>query len=174
MLLIPYVVFLPGDNPMQAELCSHAGLACNYFCRTCHVGGSKASKVTGSGFQKIFVVSRAHSVDQAQKLIGLQPGDFRTPENTANHVRDLYGLAVTPGGAEKVKKRLSATGVRDSLANPILATIASLGKKLRLLPDEELTEEAAVAALEAELAKHQPINPLLGVPGAHLLLHLRR
>ncbi|KAG1738718.1 hypothetical protein EDB19DRAFT_1829025 [Suillus lakei] len=41
VMLILYGLFLAGDNPMQAEECSHAGLSCNYFCGTCDVGGTK-------------------------------------------------------------------------------------------------------------------------------------
>ncbi|KAG2046069.1 hypothetical protein BDR06DRAFT_862389, partial [Suillus hirtellus] len=44
VMLVPYGLFLSGDNPMQAEECSHAGLHCSYFCRTCKVGGMKEYK----------------------------------------------------------------------------------------------------------------------------------
>lgn len=51
-----YGLFLGGDNPMQAEECSHAGLHCNYFCRTCEVGGTKEYKESDEGYKSIFVV----------------------------------------------------------------------------------------------------------------------
>jgi hypothetical protein len=35
VMLIPHIVFTAGDNPMQAEECSHGGLRCNFFCWTC-------------------------------------------------------------------------------------------------------------------------------------------
>ncbi|KAG1756925.1 hypothetical protein EDD22DRAFT_957306 [Suillus occidentalis] len=56
VMLIPYVLFLAGDNPMQAEECSHAGLNCNYFCRTCEVGGTKEYKESKAGYNTIFTV----------------------------------------------------------------------------------------------------------------------
>lgn len=56
VMLIPYVLFLAGDNPMQAEECSHAGLNCNYFCRTCEVGGTKEYKESEAGYNTIFMV----------------------------------------------------------------------------------------------------------------------
>ncbi|KAG2357832.1 hypothetical protein BDR07DRAFT_1490218 [Suillus spraguei] len=46
VLLIPCGLFIAGDNPMQAEECSHAGLNCNYFCQMCDVGGMKEYKVS--------------------------------------------------------------------------------------------------------------------------------
>jgi hypothetical protein len=56
VMLIPYMLFLAGDNPMQAEECSHAGLNCNYFCRTCEVGGTKEYKESEAGYNTIFTV----------------------------------------------------------------------------------------------------------------------
>lgn len=57
VILRPYALFFPGDNPMQADHTSHAGLNCNFFCRTCMVGGSKAYKAGDEGFASIFEVS---------------------------------------------------------------------------------------------------------------------
>ena len=42
---------------MQAEECSQGGLACNYFCRTCHVGGKKEYKESDTGYDTMFKVS---------------------------------------------------------------------------------------------------------------------
>lgn len=60
VVLCPYGLFWAGDNPMQAEECSQAGLACNYFCRTCKVGGTKQYKASDEGFQNIFKVRATH------------------------------------------------------------------------------------------------------------------
>jgi hypothetical protein len=62
VMLIPSGLFLAGDNPMQAEECSHAGLNCNYFCRTCDVGGTKEYKASEEGYNSIFKVRTYHSV----------------------------------------------------------------------------------------------------------------
>ena len=57
VMVIPYDHFYGGDNPMQAEECSHGGLKCNYFCRTCRVGGTNAEKRTDKGYTDLFKVS---------------------------------------------------------------------------------------------------------------------
>lgn len=56
VLLVSYPVLHPGDNPMQAELASCAGLNANHFCRTCKVGGSKAYKESDEGFASLLKV----------------------------------------------------------------------------------------------------------------------
>lgn len=57
IMLVPYGLFKAGDNPMQAEECSHGGLKCNLFCRTCYVGGTMVEKSTDEGYLKIFEVT---------------------------------------------------------------------------------------------------------------------
>jgi hypothetical protein len=41
---------------MQAEACSHGGLTCNIFCRTCHVGGTKEFKQSDDDYRSVFTV----------------------------------------------------------------------------------------------------------------------
>jgi hypothetical protein len=59
VMLIPYGLFIAGDNPMQAEECSHTGLNCNYYCRTCDVGGTKEYKESKAGYSSIFNVRKS-------------------------------------------------------------------------------------------------------------------
>lgn len=56
VLLRPYALLFPGDNPMQAEMASSAGLGSNHFCRTCKVGGTREFKQSDEGFQTLFKV----------------------------------------------------------------------------------------------------------------------
>lgn len=50
VLVIPAVLALLGDNPMQSELACHVGLAGKFFCRCCWVKGRDAEdEHTGTG-----------------------------------------------------------------------------------------------------------------------------
>lgn len=56
VLVRPYILFLPADNPMQAEQCSSTGLKSNMFCRTCNVGGPQEHKLSDDGYGQLFQV----------------------------------------------------------------------------------------------------------------------
>jgi hypothetical protein len=60
-MVIPYNLIIAGNNPMQAEECSHGGLKCNYLCRTCDAGGTNMEKKTDEGYSEIFQVSQVHA-----------------------------------------------------------------------------------------------------------------
>ncbi|KAG1726440.1 uncharacterized protein EDB91DRAFT_1254343 [Suillus paluster] len=104
VMLIPSGLFLAGDNPMQAEECSHAGLSCNYFCRMCDVGGTKEHKASEEGYNSIF--------------------------KTTNDIRYQFEAAMKSGATTKVQNAVSSTGVRDSASASILESLVELGKKL--------------------------------------------
>ncbi|KAG1876990.1 hypothetical protein C8R48DRAFT_745465 [Suillus tomentosus] len=162
VMLIPYGLFVAGDNPMQAEECSHAGLNCNYFCRTCNVGGTKEYKASHEGYNSIFM-----------------PGNLRTPEKTTEDIRHQFEAALKPGATTKVQNAMSSTGVCDSASTSILESLIELGKKLRKRePGSQARSESDVtAALEKEFEEQlrgttldDAINPLLGMNG--ISMHL--
>ncbi|KAG2120871.1 uncharacterized protein F5147DRAFT_741763 [Suillus discolor] len=114
VLLIPCGLFLAGDNPMQAEECSHAGLNCNYFCRTCDIGGTKEFKASEDGYSSLFT-----------------SGNLRTPESTATNIRQQFETALKSGATEKIKNLVSTMGIRDTASISIINTLVELEKKLR-------------------------------------------
>ncbi|KAG2335355.1 hypothetical protein BDR05DRAFT_859219, partial [Suillus weaverae] len=80
VMLIPYGLFDAGDNPMQAEECSHGGLHCNYFCRTCKVGGTTSVKQSDEGYLKLFEI-----------------GELRRPEETIQQILEQIELSKLSG-----------------------------------------------------------------------------
>ncbi|KAG2089052.1 uncharacterized protein F5147DRAFT_748387 [Suillus discolor] len=159
VMLIPYALFVTGDNPMQAEECSHAGLNCNYYCRTCEVGGMKEYKESEAGYNSIF-----------------NSGNTRMPEETSNVIRQQFETAILSGASEKVKNSMSSTGICDMASASILNTLLELGKKLRkrIAGSLALPENEVRIALEKEFEQllqgrrlDDAINPLLRM---HVLL----
>lgn len=43
VVIIPFVLALLGDNPMQSELSCHIGMLGKFFCRVCYVKGTDQS-----------------------------------------------------------------------------------------------------------------------------------
>ncbi|KAG1833933.1 hypothetical protein EV424DRAFT_1468957 [Suillus variegatus] len=157
VMLELYGLFLGGDNPMQAEECSHAGLHCNYFCRTCEVGGTKEYKESDEGYKSIFV-----------------PEKLRTPAGTAEEIYAQFSSALALGATEKIKKSVASSGMKDTITGYILETVVELGKKLRKQgAGIQAKPEAEVKAiLEKQLedllrgsALNDAINLLLGMEG---------
>jgi hypothetical protein len=82
-------------------------------------------------------------------------------------------LATQPGGAEKVKKATTASGIRDTTTAAILNYVLELGKQLRkreggqrAVPEAEI-QERLKQELEDRLFQ-QTINPLLGMQGVDI------
>ncbi|KAI0689008.1 hypothetical protein BC835DRAFT_1407956 [Cytidiella melzeri] len=153
VLLLPYGFFF-------AEECSHNGLGCNLFCRTCKVGGTKAHKASEEGFLELF-----------------SEGPLRTPHETDAEIRRQLSMSVLPGAQSKVDSARQATGVWDSGLHSIIHTLIEMGKQLRKArPDNsQASEDAIRKQLETELDRLlQPhsvddwINPLLGLAGVNI------
>ncbi|KAG2065607.1 hypothetical protein BDR04DRAFT_1130369 [Suillus decipiens] len=164
VMLIPYGLFIAGDNPMQAEECSHAGLNCNYFCWTCDVGGMKEYKTSNEGYNSIFT-----------------SGNLRTPEKTTEGIRHQFDAAMKPAATTKVQNTMSSTGIRDSALTSILESLVELGKKLRKCEpgSQAKSKSKVIAALENEFQEQlqgatldDAINPLLGMNGISMHLDI--
>ncbi|KAG1733336.1 uncharacterized protein EDB91DRAFT_1057515 [Suillus paluster] len=160
VLLIPCRLFLAGDNPMQAEECSHAGLNCNYFCWTCDIGGTKEFKASGDGYSSLFTVST-----------------YLNQTLTPDDVLVQFEMALKSSVMEKIKNSVSSTGIRDSASISIINTLVELGKKLRkhVAGTQAMSEADVTAALEKEFEKllrgntvDDTINPLLGMDGLNM------
>ncbi|KAI6149893.1 hypothetical protein BKA82DRAFT_3976473 [Pisolithus tinctorius] len=162
VLLILRACFLAGDNPMQAEECSHTGLKCNYFCRTCNVGGTQLFKLLEQGYNSIFVVSK-----------------LCMPEETTTEVCQQVQLSLQSGATEKLKVVVAEMGVCDSSTTNIINVLIEMRKKLckqgtrsHAMPEADLK-----ARLQKELEDYlqggnvkDVINPLLSIKGFNIHL----
>ncbi|KAJ6469227.1 hypothetical protein DFH09DRAFT_1294525 [Mycena vulgaris] len=158
VLLQPYGLLFAGDNPMQAELCSCAGLNSNFFCRTCHAGGTREWKQCNEGFADI-----------------LKAGTTRTAAETAEETFQQILTSLEPNISTTLTEAVRLSGIKDTLAQPIIDSLVKMGQDLRKAnpngssysPDEVQT------ILTEELKKHQQkgegiTNPLLDMDGVDM------
>ncbi|KAH7885946.1 hypothetical protein F5I97DRAFT_1936899 [Phlebopus sp. FC_14] len=138
VLLISYGLFVGSDNPMQAEECSHAGLNCNYFCRTCHVGGTKEYKTSNEGYNSLFVSDEPQMVEQ-----------------TVATIKEQIYISMMSGATEK---STTSTSIWDTTTITIIEALTNLGKQLSSL--EKSLEEMLHGNIICE-----SINPLLDIQG---------
>ncbi|EGO02430.1 hypothetical protein SERLA73DRAFT_47254, partial [Serpula lacrymans var. lacrymans S7.3] len=155
VMLLPYVLFVAGDNPMHTEECSHSGLKSNFLCRMCKVGGTQAQKKTNKGYQSIF-----------------KCGPPQTPEETQEQIHRQVDSFLESGGTDKVKTVATNSGIRDSTSTSIVQHLVALGKQLRkgepgkpALPETEVRQQlrqGLETLLQVSTLDHH-INPLLGM-----------
>ncbi|KAI0689246.1 hypothetical protein C8T65DRAFT_731047 [Cerioporus squamosus] len=153
VLVRPWLLFLPGDNPMQAELCSHIGLKGNFFCRCCHAGGDQKFKASDEGYPSLMVV-----------------GAPRSPEETREAILQQLTMATRAAAEKPLKEMITTTGVKDSFAMPIINRLLTKGKLLRKTTSARkgLSPEDVNAQLYADLMRKKDLtvmNPLLLMPG---------
>ncbi|KAJ7315199.1 hypothetical protein DFH08DRAFT_820801 [Mycena albidolilacea] len=140
VLLRPYGLLFAGDNPMQAELCSCAGLNTNYFCRTCKAGGTRDWKQSNEGFAAV-----------------LKPGEMRDSAHTAEETFQQILTALEPNIATTLTEAVRSSGVKDALAQPIIDSLVKMGMDLRKANPEGSSHspDEVQALLTEELKKHQ-------------------
>ncbi|KAF7974716.1 hypothetical protein HWV62_11375 [Athelia sp. TMB] len=158
VLLRPYALLFAGDNPMQAELCSCAGLNANHPCRTCKAGGTQYQKKSDEGFAKM-----------------LKPGELRNSESTTNCVFNNLMTSLQPNVSTTLTNAVRETGVKDALAQPVIDHLVKLGVDLRKASPTRAahTPDEVMAILTAELLKAQNkgagiINPLTSMDGVKI------
>ncbi|KAJ7262385.1 hypothetical protein C8J57DRAFT_1719333 [Mycena rebaudengoi] len=155
VLLRPYGLLFAGDNPMQAELCSCSGLNSNFFCRTCHTGGTREWKQSNDGFAET-----------------LKPGPFRNPVDTAEETFQQILTALEPNISTTLAEAVRLSGIKDTLAQPIIDSLVKMGQDLRKAnPDgSSYSPDEVQTILTEELKKHQQrgegiTNPLFDMDG---------
>ncbi|KAJ7670498.1 hypothetical protein B0H14DRAFT_3102396 [Mycena olivaceomarginata] len=155
VLFRSYGLLFSGDNPMQAELCSCAGLNSNFFCRTCGAGGTREWKQSNKGFANI-----------------LKPGVTRKPEDTAEETFQQILTALEPNIATTLTEAVRASGVKDALAQPIIDMLVKMGQDLRKANPNgsSFSPDEVQMILTEELKKHQQVgagitNPLFDMDG---------
>ncbi|KZV84575.1 hypothetical protein EXIGLDRAFT_842094 [Exidia glandulosa HHB12029] len=170
VLLLPFVLALLGDNPMQSELSCHIGMKGKYFCRVCWVkgvdrqqeadaedddghstDGSEASATGENGRRKKFVESAQEVLARIKRFV--KPGSARTRAETEEVVNTLEALAKSKDGTQtEIKALKTSKGIKDTSLQVFIDRLASAMKGKRNAASREKALDEAVKNLpEADL-----------------------
>ncbi|KAF9233611.1 hypothetical protein BU15DRAFT_66415, partial [Melanogaster broomeanus] len=139
VLIIPTVLAILGDNPMQSELACHIGLQAKYFCRSCWVKGHEApEKDSIPSADHTADVSSVHSeseysthgegsgtkmrgrrketmqdlVDRARRFLG--DNHPRKRDETVSKLKSMFQDVLTTGVKTHYQKTKTETGIKDT------------------------------------------------------------
>ncbi|KAF9002616.1 hypothetical protein BDZ89DRAFT_1169723 [Hymenopellis radicata] len=154
VLIIPFVLALLGDNPMQSEFACHIGMRGKFFCRNCDVKGKDASDTNEGGTRAEANASDDESdgdADDAGQKKGkrrkgvletfsvlmarisrfMKPGKPREVEDTLKALNTQFTYAIDNATRSKVKTARTATGIKDTFQDYFLGKLDEAVHKLR-------------------------------------------
>ncbi|EJD51251.1 hypothetical protein AURDEDRAFT_159655 [Auricularia subglabra TFB-10046 SS5] len=163
VLLIPFVLGLLGDNPMQSELSCHIGMKGKFFCRTCWVDRGKAedddaSDCEGetpeapqptSGKRKKKPAETAREMLQRIKRF-VTVGRRRTREETLATVNELDAKMRSGGNLDAIRTLKTSTGVKDTSLQFFIDKLEAAMKGKRARAAREAAFERAKADLPSQ------------------------
>lgn len=114
VMVLWYLCIIACDNPMGADLCSHAGSGTNFYCRKCYVGGKGDQKFSDEGFKERF-----------------DAGDNRKPEDSLRHIFHQLVVATEKRSTTRVENTFRASGIKDKAGYSVAEEILELGQTLR-------------------------------------------
>ncbi|KAI0628275.1 hypothetical protein C8Q77DRAFT_1068295 [Trametes polyzona] len=178
VLILPSVLALLGDNPMQSEFACHIGLQAKLFCRNCWCKGRDVLSDPDDDGRPAEDAGSVASDDSAQSAIAkkkgrakralesmadmvtrvrsfLKPGVPRNKDETARQLRSYFALASTPGTKTTIRNKRTETGIKDTLQ---LAHLETLFKSYKNKNGRSAKQEALAEAI-ARLPE-QTTNPI--------------
>ncbi|KAL1697796.1 hypothetical protein EV121DRAFT_274849, partial [Schizophyllum commune] len=102
VLLLPWILGLNEDNPMQSEFASHIGLTGKCFCRACHARNDARSRTAGEDVER----------DRISAFLFARKDNERTKEFTLKTLNEQLA-AVLDGAPTRAEKLQTETGVKD-------------------------------------------------------------
>ncbi|KAL1738896.1 hypothetical protein HDZ31DRAFT_78005, partial [Schizophyllum fasciatum] len=144
VLLLPWILGMNGDNPMQSEFSSHIGLAGKCFCRVCFARNDNKSRRAGDDVES----------ERLEMFMFLQEDNARTSELTMQALQSQLD-AVLDGAPTRAEKLQTETGVKDKYFQYFFEKLAAECSRIK----EQQTGEAATTTLTAALRQLRDTMP---------------
>ncbi|ESK81655.1 hypothetical protein Moror_3234 [Moniliophthora roreri MCA 2997] len=129
VLVLPWVLTLLGDNPMQSEFAAHVGLVGKFFCQVCKVKGKDTLEEPSGRSQNSQPASPAPSVRHRIKDFIKSDTKCSKPDTHAT-LRHMLDSVIQTHSNGRLKTTVTATGVKDPFLLHYVDRIVSAGKKL--------------------------------------------
>ncbi|KAJ3719382.1 hypothetical protein C8R42DRAFT_697165 [Lentinula raphanica] len=173
VLLIPAVLAMLGDNPMQSEFACHIGLAGKFFCRCCWVKGRDTEDLPAgtprppvnegeqesvesgqsAGESETSINSTPFRRRQNKETLGqlqdrakrfLSKHNLRTRDETMDILKSIFTKTTQIHGKTESNKIQTQTGVKDTFLEHFRQKIFTFTSKLtRGMPREEKQRKTA-------------------------------
>ncbi|KAF9056866.1 hypothetical protein BDP27DRAFT_1242040 [Rhodocollybia butyracea] len=161
VLLIPSVLALCGDNPMQSEFACHIGFRGRLFCRNCWVSGKvEGQNDEGANTQKdgndsdtsVTSVSgkKSKKAVESMKDMVTRISDFmkvwkpRKREETCAELKSQFDEGSRIGGGSQFRRMKTESGIKDTYQGEFIERIQTLAKKKGISKSQK---ERAIAEL---------------------------
>ncbi|KAJ6508136.1 hypothetical protein C8R45DRAFT_1167703 [Mycena sanguinolenta] len=142
VLLIPWIIAMLGDNPMQSEFASHIGLTGKCFCRVCHVRGADSKKRPAGAEGDRERVAEFLSVPKA--------GSPRSKDDTLTKLRDQLDRYLR-GAPSTAATEATETGVKDKYFQHFGDKLAEACANIKEKRDFDPTTDSPVEILHVVL-----------------------
>ncbi|KAI6007742.1 hypothetical protein F5J12DRAFT_921093 [Pisolithus orientalis] len=139
VLMIPSVLALLGDNPMQSELACHVGLTGKYFCHVCNVKGHDTQDLDTNANDETLEQSDGGQSDGqrsvrsagGESVSGRKKGKGKETMSGISiiELKSMFTMASTIGNQTKIKEKMTSTGLKDTYLEYFINGMAASCKR---------------------------------------------
>ncbi|KAI0078564.1 hypothetical protein K474DRAFT_1743504 [Panus rudis PR-1116 ss-1] len=156
-LLIPSVLAILGDNPMQSEIACHIGLRGNFFCRSCWVSSSTVESEDGevgddNAQPGEDTQGEDTASDNASIYSNISERRPRVRDETLRILQHQFESATKMGGQSDIQHNRTQTGIKDTYLNHFIDRLCHIAstRRGRTWAQRKAELAAAVANLPAD------------------------